>query len=61
MHRSLLKQIINLIFPQAAMLFSTRTVIVNVCVCFHITLYISASHNYHNVLFWDSISVLLTR
>lgn len=62
MHRSLLKQIINLIFPQAAMLFSTWIVIVNVCVCFHITLYISPSHNYHNVLsFWDSISVLLDR
>ena len=45
MRRSLLKQIINLIFPQAAMLFSTRIVIANVCVCFHITLYISASHN----------------
>ena len=66
MHRSLLKQIINLIFPQAAMLFSTWIIIVCVCVCvcvcFHITLCISPSHNYHNVLsFWDSISVLLTR
>lgn len=62
MHRSLLQQIINLIFPQAAMLFSTWIVIVYVCVCFHITLCISPSHNYHHVLsFWDSISVLLAR
>ena len=41
MHRSLLKQIINLIFPQAAMLFSTWIIIVCVCVCVCVCVFIS--------------------
>ena len=62
MHRSLLKQIINLIFPQAAMLFSTWIIIVCVCVCVFISLCASLLHTtitmfYHSGILFLSCSL----